>query len=46
MSAILSTPEIRTTLSSPTMASIDRENVEGMSPSFQKIFYALCIKSK
>ncbi|KAM3723474.1 Anillin-like protein [Dirofilaria immitis] len=32
MSAILSTPEIRTTLSSPAVASTDRENVDGMVP--------------
>ncbi|CAG9536737.1 unnamed protein product [Cercopithifilaria johnstoni] len=32
MSAILSTPEIRTTLSSPTTVSTDRENVGAMAP--------------
>ncbi|EFO28163.1 hypothetical protein LOAG_00324 [Loa loa] len=32
MSAILSTPEIRTTLSSPTVASTGRDNVEAIAP--------------
>lgn len=44
MSAILSTPEIRTTLSSPCTALTDRENAEGMFSAFPKILH-IFIKS-
>lgn len=38
MSAILSTPEIRTSLSSPTTVLTNRENVEGMSLTSKTLF--------